>query len=171
MEFLMATKSGTVSPPVPPPPSDAQPEVPPPPPAILTKPIASIRIKHKRVSQDEVAHFSSFPDMKSAVAYAKDHLVPREKSDGTKWRIRPREDGREDKSLDKQWRCHRSVAIAIGALMANGMTYDEGLDAIQARFESHGVQPHTRFLKAIDEEIKLMQKSEADGLARMVLGL
>ena len=56
-------------------------------------------------------------------------------------------------------------------LMANGMTYDEGLDAIQARFESLGVQPHTPFLRGINEESKQRQKSEADVRARKVLGL
>ena len=170
----MVSSNGEAPPlpkPLPPPPAEAPPEGPPAASAATTTATAGVRIKRKRESQDDVAHFSSFPDMKTAVEYAKQELVPREKSDGAKWRILLREDGREDKSRDKQWRCYRSVAIAIGALMANGMTYDEGLDAIQARFESLGIQPHTPFLKAINEEIKQMRSSEADVLARKVLGL
>ena len=80
-------------------------------------PSTGVRLKHKRESQDDVAHFSTWPDMGLALSYAKEELAPREKTEGAKWRIIKREDGREDKSRDKQWRCYRSVVIAVGALM------------------------------------------------------
>ena len=55
--------------------------------------------------------------------------------------------------------------------MANGMTYQEGLDAVEARFKTFGIQPHTPFLRAINEEIKTqMQTRQADQIARSVLG-
>ena len=129
-----------------------------------------IRIKHKRESQDEVAHFSTWPDMGLALTYAKDELVPREKESGAAWRILKREDGREDKSRDKQWRCYRSVAIAVGSLMRDSKSYEEALSAIQARLESFGAKPHTPFLAAINSEIKQMRPSVADVIARDVLG-
>ena len=132
---------------------------------------AGVRFKQKRESQDDVAHFSSLPNMGLALSYAKEELVPNEKSDGPNWRILIRKDGREDKSRDKQWRCYRSVAIAIGALMRGGKSYEDAVGAVQERFERLGVQSHTPFLKAINEEIKQMQKSDADVLARKVLGL
>eukprot|EP00966_Prymnesium_polylepis_P114962 2656847-Prymnesium_polylepis.1 len=101
-----------------------------------------------------------------ALTYAKDELVPREKESGAAWRIIKREDGREDKSRDKQWRCYRSVAIAVGSLMRNGKTYEEAVSAIQERFESFGAKPHTPFLATINSEIKQMRSSVADVIAR-----
>ena len=154
-----------------PPPAEAPPDAPPAASAIITTPIASVRVKQKREAQDDVAYFSSFTSMADALSYAKEQLVPREQSEGAKWRIIKRADGREDKSRDKQWRCYRSTAIAIGALIANGMTYQEGLDVVEARFKTFGIQPHTPFLRAINEEIKTqMQTRQADQIARSVLG-
>ena len=129
-----------------------------------------VRIKHKRESQDDVAHFSSWPDLGHALTYAKEELAPREKTESAKWRIIQREDGREDKSRDKQWRCYRSVAIAIGILMRGGKSYEDAVSAIQERFESFGVKPHTPFLKAINQDIGKMRSSDADVIAREVLG-
>ena len=105
-----------------------------------------------------------------ALTYAKEELAPREKEDGAKWRIIKREDGREDKSRDKQWRCYRSVAIAVGVLVRGGTSYEEAVGAIQARFDSFGAKPHTPFLKAINSEIEKMRSSDADVIARELLG-
>jgi hypothetical protein len=129
-----------------------------------------VRIKHKRESQDDVAHFSSCPDLGLALTYAKEELAPREKTESAKWRIIQREDGREDKSRDKQWRCYRSVAIAVGILMRGGKSYEDAVSAIQERFESFGAKPHTPFLKAINQDIGKMRSSDADVIAREVLG-
>ena len=173
LDALMTAQSGggiTAPLVLPPPPAEAPPDAPPAASATISTASAGARIKRKRESQDDVAHFSSWPSLVDAVSYAKEELAPREKEDGASWRIIKREDGREDKSRDKQWRCYRSVAIAIGVLMSNGKTYEEGIEAIQARFESMGVKPHTPFLKVINDEIKLMRSSEADVLARKVLG-
>ena len=90
--------------------------------------------------------------------------------EGSKWRIIRREDGREDKSRDKQWRSSRSVAIAIGILMRDDKSYEDAVGAIQERFESFGAKPHTPFLKAINQDIGKMRSSDADVIAREVLG-
>ena len=119
-----------------------------------------------------------------ALTYAKDELVPREKESGAAWRILKREDGREDKSRDKQWRRYRSVAIAVGILMRDGKTYEEAVGAIQTSFESF--KSHTQFentffppapeksnifvKNAINGEIKCMRNTAADAIAREVLG-
>ena len=107
--------------------------------------------------------------MSLALAYAKNELAPREKEDGTKWRIIKRQDGREDKSRDFQWRSYRSIAIAVGVVIRSGKSYEEAVIAVQDRFESFCAK-HTPFLKAINDEIKQMRSSEADIIARDVLG-
>ena len=129
-----------------------------------------IRIKHKKESQDDVAHFSSWPDMGLALSYAKEELAPREKAEGAKWRILKRVDGREDKSRDKQWRCYRSIAIAVGVLVRGGKSYEDAVASIQDRFESFGDNgAHTPFLKAINQDIGKMRSCDADSIARDVL--
>ena len=156
--------------PLPPPPAEAPPAAPPAASASITTASVGARIKHKRESQDDVAHFSTWPDMGLALAYAKDELAPLEKAEGAKWRIKQREDGREDKSRDKQWRCYRSVAIAVGVLVRSGKTYEDAVGAIQERFESFGAKPHTPFLRVINSEIGKMRSSDADVIARELLG-
>ena len=173
LDALMTVQSGSgVAAPLvlPPPLAEAPPDAAPAASAAITTASMGTRIKHKRKSQDDVAHFSSWPDLGLALTYAKEELTPREKTEGAKWRIIQREDDREDKSRDKQWRCYRSVAIAVGILMRGGKSYEDAVGAVQERFERLGVQSHTPFLKAINEEIKQMQKSDADVLARKVLG-
>eukprot|EP00966_Prymnesium_polylepis_P058470 1353967-Prymnesium_polylepis.1 len=171
----MVTSSGEApSPPepLPPLPAEAPPLTPPAPSSATTVASTAARIKHKRESQDDVAHFSTWPDLGLALMYAEEELVPREKESGAAWRILKREDGREDKvrvetqtcaiecrpaahldftsppsqSRDKQWRCYRSVAIAVGSLMHDGTPYEEAVSAIQGRFESFGAKPHSPFL-------------------------
>ena len=107
--------------------------------------------------------------MSLALTYAKDELAPREKEDGTKWRIIKRQDGREDKSRDFQWRSYCSIAIAVGVVMRSGKSYEEAVSAVQDRFESFGAK-HTPFLNAIKAEVKQMRKSEKDIIAQNVLG-
>ena len=154
--------------PLPPPPAEAAP-VAPPAASMATVPASTgARLKHKRESQDDVAHFSTFPDMGLALSYAKEELATREKDQGAKWRILQREDGREDKSRDKQWRCYRSVAIAVGMVIRDGKSYEEAVATIQTRFESFGIKAHTPFLRAINEEVKM--RRDGDILAREVLG-
>ena len=144
---------------------------------------SSIRIKHKRESQDDVRHFSSFSDMGLALEYTKEDLVPREKEEGSKWRIIKREDGREDWSRHKHWRSYRDVAIAVGVLMRDGNSYESAVGAVQEQFESF--KSHTQFSKtffptaprgmisvknAVTDAIEQMRDSEADVIARKVLG-
>ena len=156
--------------PLPPPPAEAPPVAPPAASAAITAASTGARIKHKRESQEDVAYFSSWPDMGLALSYAKDELAPHEKEEGAKWRIIQRGDGREDKSRDKQWRCYRSVAIAVGVLVRSGNTYEDAVTAVQARFESFGAKAHTPFLKVINSEIGKMRSGDADVIARGVLG-
>ena len=132
---------------------------------------AGVRIKHTREGQNDVTHFSTWPDIGLALTYAREELAPRERQDAATWRILKRLDGREDKSRDKQWRCYRSVAIAVGSLMRDGQSYEAAVSAIQQRFESFGAKPHTPFLTAINSEIKQMRSSVADVVARDILGL
>ena len=168
MERLMSMTNGGASlQPLPPPPAEAPPSAPPPPVSVISTATAGARVKHKRESQDEVAHFSSWSSMSDAIEYAAKELAPREKEEGASWRILKREDGREDKSRDKQWRCYRSIAIATGMLVRSGKTYEEALASIQARFESFGAKAHTPLLREINEEIKKIR--DGDALAREVL--
>ena len=127
-------------------------------------------MKHKRETQNDVAHFSSWCKMSDALEYAIFELGPREKAEGHSWRILKREDGREDKSRDKQWRSYRSLAIAVGILMREGQTPEEAASTLQSRFESVGSK-HTPLLRAINEEAnKKIKKSEQDVIACDVLG-
>jgi hypothetical protein len=168
MERLMSMTNGGASlQPLPPPPAEAPPSAPPPPVSVISTATAGARVKHKRESQDEVAHFSSWSSMSDAIEYAAKELAPREKEEGASWRILKREDGREDKSRDKQWRCYRSIAIATGMLVRSGKTFQEALASIQARFESFGAKAHTPLLREINEEIKKIR--DGDALAREVL--
>jgi hypothetical protein len=100
----MVTSSGTSSgeapsppEPLPPLPAEAPPLAPPAPSSAIAVASAAARIKHKRESQEDVAHFSTWPDLGLALTYAKEELSPREKERGAAWRILKREDGREDK--------------------------------------------------------------------------
>ena len=161
LQPLMASVSPPPAPPHPEPPA----EVPPPPPP----PPAPIKgIKHKREAQDDVVYFSTWSDLGKALDYAKQTLVPLEKSEGAAWRILKREDGREDKSRDKQWRSYRSIAISVGLLIRDGKSYTEAVDSIQARFEGFGAKAHTPLLKAVNEEIKKIR--DADSIAKEVMG-
>ena len=84
-------------------------------------------------------------------------------------RLHTVDDGRrEDKSRDKQWRCYRALAIAVGSLQEQGSTYAQALHALQARLDSYGANAHTALLKALNEEQKRVQN--ADGIAKRVLG-
>ena len=167
MERLMSMTNGGPPPqPLPPPPAEAPPlDAPPPANDCAT---AGARVKHKRESQDDVTYFASWSSMSDALDYAINELAPREKEDGTSWRIYKREDGREDKSRDKQWRCYRSIAIATGMLMRSGKSYTEAIVSIQAQFESFGAKAHTPLLRQINEEIRNIR--DADAIARKVLG-
>ena len=174
MEYLMAMTAGSTSspphplpppPPLPPPQAEAPPPDPPPP--VVSGATAGARVKHKRKTQNDVAHFSSWCKMSDALEYAIFELAPREKGEGHTWRILKREDGREDRSRDKQWRCYRSLAIAVGILMREGQTPEEAASTLQSRFESVGSK-HTPLLRAINEEIK--KRHDADVIARDVLG-
>eukprot|EP00966_Prymnesium_polylepis_P144818 3344074-Prymnesium_polylepis.1 len=164
MRTMLQPLMASVSPPPAPPPPEH--EVPPPPPPPPPAPIKGI--KHKREAQDDVIHFSTWSDLGKALDYAKKELVPRETEEGAAWRILKREDGREDKSRDKQWRCYRSIAISVGILMNGGKSYSKAVECIQARFEGFGAKAHTPLLKAVNEEIKKIR--DADSIAKEVLG-
>ena len=156
--------------PLPPPPAEIPPEAPPAASNATVAPSAGARMKHKRESQDDVAHFSSWSDLGDALAYAKAELAPREAQEGTKWRVIKRADDREDKSRDKQWRCHRSLAIAVGILVRGGQSYADAVAAVHTRFIGEFNSKHTPFLKKINEEIGKMRACDAEAIAREVLG-
>jgi hypothetical protein len=105
--------------------------------------------------------------MADALEYARSALAPREKAEGASWRVRKREDGREDKSRDKQWRCYRSLAVAVGLLIRDGQSPEDAMHTMQARFESFGSNAHTPLLRSIQECMKSVR--DADALARSVL--
>ena len=153
---------------LPPPPSEAPPTEPPTYDDGVA--LAGARVKHKRERQDDVFYFSSWPNIGDMLAYAKEQLAPREKESGHKWRIIEREDGRKDRSRDKQWRNYRAVAIAVGMLMRDGATHDQAVGTLQSRFESFGSRgAHTPFLKAIEKEVGKLRTIDADFLAKSVL--
>ena len=147
--------------PSPPPPSSARP-------THLPMPIVGVRVKHKRESQDDVAHFSTWSSMSGALDYAQRELAPREAADGVKWRVLKRADGREDKSRDKQWRCYRALAIAVSLRVDDGKTRVEAVHNIQLKFESLGLRAHTPLLRALAEEQKNVR--DGDARAKAVLG-
>ena len=160
MTFLMGREGRSVLSP----PSEAPPAKPPSP---VQDDSAGARIKHKRETQNEGVYFSSWSNMADALEYARSELAPREKAEGASWRVRKREDGREDKSRDKQWRCYRSLAIAVGLLVRDGQSEEDAMHTVQARFESFGSNAHTPLLRSIHESIKSVRA--ADALARDVL--
>eukprot|EP00966_Prymnesium_polylepis_P323198 7379404-Prymnesium_polylepis.1 len=155
--------------PLPPPPAEAPPAAPPPPSAATVAATAGARIKRKRESQEDVTHFSTWPNMGDALQYAKRELVPREKEEGAKWRLIPREDGTRDQSRHDMWFKYYNLAIAVGMLMRDGKSYDEAVVAVQVRFESFGMKAHTPFLRAIKEESK--KRRDKDLIAAEILGL
>lgn len=168
---------------IPPPPAEAPPTEPPMASSATTDALSCARIKHKRESQDDVCHFSSWLDLGDCLAYTKSELVPQEVEHGSKWRIIKREDGRSDRSRNKHWRCYRNVALSVGILMRNGKTYEEAVSLVQEQFKSF--KSHTTFLNtffptaptgmifvknAINGAIEQMRDSEADVIVRKVLG-
>jgi len=132
--------------------------------------LTSARMKHKRESQEDVQHFSSWSDLAKALVYARTELAPREKEEGHTWRILRREDGREDKSRDKQWRNYRALAISVGLLKQAGSTEGTALQALQARLLGFGAKAHTPFLRSCSDEQKKLLSKESDAIARAVLG-
>ena len=138
------------------------PVAPPPPPAAAEQSAPSVlRVKHKRVSQDDVTHFASWPNLADALAYARDDLAPREKEKAASWRIMKRNDGREDKSRDKQWRSYRTLAVAVG-----GGDETEALRRLQKRLDAGG--SHTKLLNELVKEQRGVVGTE--DTARRVLG-
>ena len=112
--------------------------------------------------------FSSHPDLKSTFEYLRDELIPREKEDGAAWRIRKREDGREDKSRDRQYRIYRYFAIALGMEMAKeSSTMEEAMAALQTRLD-HSAS-HTAFVNQITKEVRA--QPNADRYAKQLLGV
>lgn len=135
------------------------------PPATVPRvqPLAGVREKRKPQAQSDVAHFSSHPTLRSAFEYARDDLYPLELAQGAGWRIRKREDNREDKSRDRQWRFYRQLAIAIGMRMAATRgDLDAAIDAVDA---VRGQYPSlTAFNAALrDEQTSI---TDGDALAR-----
>ena len=176
---LMAMVPGsTASPPeeLPPPPAEAPPIAPPAPSCAVATPLASARLKHKRESQDDVRHFSTFDTVSEAMEYAREELAPREREarqtsatgSGRAWRVLKREDGREDKSRDKQWRCYCSLATSLGLLIRGQKTWEEAVSTMQARLDGLGPNAHTRLLRELNTECQDVR--DADALAKEVLG-
>jgi hypothetical protein len=154
---------------LPPPAAEAIPNAPPEPSSIIVAPLAGLRLKRKRESQDDVTHFSTWTDLGNALQYAKDELGKREKDEGAAWRILKLEDGGESRSRHRQWHKYRSLAIAVGVLIRSGKSYEESVKEIQSRFDAMGAK-YTQFEKAINEEIKKLTKSDAEAIAKDVIG-
>ena len=134
--------------------------------------LCSARTKHKREAQGDVAYFSSWTNMGDALTYAREELAPQEAASGAAWRIRKFPDGREDKSRDKQWRCYRTLAIAVGLVLKRSdvSTFDDAIALMQTRFETFGSKAaHTPFLKALQEEQRALVSSELERVAATVL--
>lgn len=169
---MVATNGDAPPPPVPLPlpPAEAAPTAPPTASNAIVEPTGGVRIKRQRESQDDVTYFSDWHDMGLALEYAKTDLVPREIAEGSKWRTIRRSDGRKDTSRSTLWFKYWTLAIAVGLLTRDGMSYDDAVKAVQARFDTFGAKPHTPFLKVIEADIKSMRPSDKDVLARSVLG-
>lgn len=167
-----ATSSDVPPPPVPPPPVSSLP-VSVPESAILDAALAGTQTKRKRESQEDVTHFSHWTSVLDALEYAKAELAPQEKAAETakdfSWRVRKKEGGGEDKSRDKQWRCYRTLAIAVALKMNEGVTETEAIDGLQKQFESFGSQAHTPLLKNLKELQTSLTRAESDALAKGVL--
>lgn len=99
-------------------------------PAVVAAPLPGAREKRKPQDQHDVAHFSSHPTLRAAFEYAREELYPMERDRGPSWRVRKLEDGREDKSRDRQWRFYRQLAVAVGVQDA---PLDEALEVLERR--------------------------------------
>jgi hypothetical protein len=151
--------------PLPPPTAEAAPTSRPEPSNALVVPIARSKLKHAREFQEDVTYLSHFTDLGKALDYARTELYPRECKEGASWRILQREDGREDKSRDKQWRNYRALAIAVGIERQKGASYVDAVRTIQVRFDGFGAKAHTPFLKSINDDIK---RRDADLIVREI---
>lgn len=140
---------------------------PPPQQTCIPPPLVGLRKRHKRVSQQDVSFFSSFSSVSCALDYATRILVPKEQEFGASWRIIKREDGREDKSRDKQWRNYKTLALAIGVLMNDGATRSSAISQVQRRFDDVGGP--SKFLRAINSEKPPIV--DAERLTALVLGI
>ena len=136
-------------------------------------PLACATVKRKREAQDEVTYISTWKRVSDMLSYARAELWPREAAHGTKWRTGKRvieqEDGtrvlQEDKAKDKQWRCYRAVAVAVGR-RAPHQDEAAAVAALQARLD---VTSLTRFLKELHKEAEGLPQEETDALAKAVL--
>lgn len=122
------------------------------PPACLPEPLPGLSVKHERVSQSDVRHFSSFLSMDEAVTYFTTDLMKREETHGASWRRMKKPDGREDKSRSFQWDCYRALGVFVGWQMETGKTRDQAICNLQTLFDSHG--KHKPFLKELKSALK-----------------
>ena len=105
--------------------------------------LESATLKRKPVTQGDVAYVSSWATVKEAVEYARNVLAPREREEGPAWRIRKLDDGREDKSRDRQYRFYRTLCAGVAK---------DGLHVIEAR---HSKCPSmTALLKLTASDLK-----------------
>ena len=152
--------------PLPPEEEEAPQSAPPSGPFVSLAPAApSMRVKHKRETQGDVIYFSTWTALDGALDYAIRELAPMERSEGAAWRIRKLDDSREDKSRDKQWRCYRTLATAIGLLEDEGQTRTEALTTLQTRFDS--LRGHTALLRELQDSQRTIRNAES--IAKRVL--
>lgn len=136
-------------------------------------PLAAPRDKRKRETQEDVIYFSHWTSLGDAVDYARRELAPREReAERTKdasWRIRQKADGGEDKSRDKQWRCYKSLAIAVALAMESGSTEEAALATLQGRFDALGSKAHTPLLSTLRTVESALPTARKQALAKAVL--
>jgi hypothetical protein len=137
----------------------------------LSEPIKSARVKHKREIQNDIAYFSSWTKVEDALSYALFVLYPKEVENPVKWRIVVRDDGREDKSRDKQWRMYRSLCAYVSILVQEeGLSVSDAISRSQAILDGEVCKGrHTHFLTFISSSLKGKSSSGIDFLMKFCL--
>lgn len=131
----------------------------------LSTPLASAKVKHARNSQDEIICFSKWTSIVDMIKYTREAIVPKEKEFGWKWRIRTFPDGRQDKSIHKQWTAYVMVVCEIGRTMVSPCSLDDAISKVDAKFK--GFRTHRQFVQSLPKT----SKEDERAFLQQVLGL
>lgn len=164
-EITSALRGATTTPSAPSAPSAPPPSAPPPEPSRelsvfeSPEPLAGCKAKNKRMRQDAVVCFSEWNTMTEAFHYAIDDLAPRERAHGAKWRIQRLEDGRQCRSVHKQFLSYRRLCIAVAMRMSkHAMGRDAALKLLDELLSAR--KTHRQFLLALEEEQKNVENAD-----------
>jgi len=132
---------------------------------VISEPLPGAREKRKSHTQDDVIGFASHPTLTAALAYAREELVPLERSEGHKWRRRKYENGGKDNSRHNHWLKYRNLAIAVG--LRDG-TEEEVLTTLETRRATYASAK--AFAVALECAQKGMTFEAQEDIAKRVLG-